>query len=236
VTFNGPATGGDSGTLNVVVAANSTTSARSGAVTVSWSGGSQQIAVNQNGLAFGNCVYSFAAPMQVVPFGGGPSGAALTVGGSGCTWTATSDQSWLTITSNASGTASATIGFTVAANNDAVPRTATITVTYPTGSTKLTISQDGVANCSYTLAPTTQSVPAAGGSFSFVPTRNTPNGCSFSASTSTPWITFTSPTTGLSGQAVNYDVAANTTGASRTGTISVGWSGGVAALTVTQTP
>ena len=189
---------------------------------------------NQNGLSFGECTYAFASSTQTVPPEAGQSTGALSVTGTGCSWTASSNAAWLTITANGSGTASAAIAFSFSANPDAIVRGGTITVTSSSGTkTELTVTQSGVAACIYTLTPSAQSVSSAGGSFSFVPTRNTQNGCSFAASTTTPWITLTGLTNGLSGQTVPYSVAANT-GAARVGTIDVVWSGGNTQLAVTQ--
>jgi hypothetical protein len=142
----------------------------------------------------------------------------------------------LTITSQTSGVASAAIGFKTTPNPDATDRAGSITASYPGGSTKVTITQTGVSACIYTLSPSSQDVTNAGGMFSFVPMRNTPNGCSFAASTNTPWITLTGPTSGLSGTTVTYNVQANTTGSGRTGAISVTWSGGNQDFVVTQKP
>jgi len=215
------------------VAANQSTSARGGTVTVSWNGGNAQIAVNQAGLAFGECVYAFANPSLTVPAEGGPASAALAVTGAGCSWTAAVDAGWLSITSPVSGTTSTAITFTATPNPDAIVRAGTMTVSYTGGSTKATITQTGVTSCVYTLTPSSQAATSDGGAFSFVATRNTTNGCSFAASTATPWITFTGPTTGLSGATVTYSVAANT-GAARMGAIDVIWSGGNTQLIVSQ--
>jgi hypothetical protein len=236
VTFSGPASGSDSATLNVAVAPNTTTSARAAAITITWNGGTVQIAVNQAGLAFGDCTYSFASPTQTVPAEGGDSSAALSVNGSGCTWNVASDASWLTITSQTSGVASAAITFKTTPNPDATTRAGSITATYPNGSTKVTVTQAGISACVYTLSPSSQNVSNAGGALGFVATRNTPNGCSWAASTTTPWITLNGPTTGLSGATIGYTVQANTTGSGRSGAITVVWSGGNLDFVVTQAP
>lgn len=234
ITFPGASSGSDTATLTMNVASNATTSSRGGTVTISWNGGTTQVAVNQAGLAFGDCVYSFPVSSLTVPAEGGPTTAALSVTGSGCTWAASVDAAWLSISAGASGTSSASIVFTAAANPDATIRGGTLTVTYPGGTAKVSITQTGVTSCVYTIAPTTQSAPDTGGNFSFVATRNTANGCAFSASTTAPWITFTSPTSGLSGATVTYAVGANT-GSARVGAIDVVWSGGNTQLVVSQT-
>jgi hypothetical protein len=237
VTFTGPSSGSDTATLGVAVASNPTSQARAATITVTWSGGTAQIAVNQSGLAFGDCVYAFANASQNIGPEGGPSLAPLAVTGNGCSWTASVDAAWLTITSNQSGTASASIGFTAAANPDVGTRAGTITATSPGGQTaRVTITQSGITACTYTLSPTSQNVTAAGGSFSITPTRNTPNGCAWQASTDTPWITLTGPTSGLSTVPITYNVGANGTGSARAGRITVVWSGGNTDFIVNQTP
>lgn len=233
ITFPGASSGTDTATLTMAIAANQSTSTRGGTVTVSWNGGNAQIAVNQSGLALGDCIYSFVTPSVTIPAEGGSTNAVLSVTGSGCSWTASVDAAWLSITTGASGTTSQSIQFTAQPNPDATIRGGTLTVTYPGGTARVAITQSGISSCVYTLNPTSQSAPGGGGSFSFVATRNTQNGCAFSASTTTPWITFTGPTSGLSGTTVTYTVAPNS-GSSRAGAIDVIWSGGNTQLVVTQ--
>ena len=61
--------------------------------------------------------------------------------GSGCAWTATSNASWLTITSGASGTGPGTVAYTVAANTTPTGRSGVITV----GDKTLVVSQAAAA-------------------------------------------------------------------------------------------
>ncbi len=67
---------------------------------------------------------------------GGGTGTVPVTAGTGCTWTATSSATFVTISSGASGTGSGTVSFTVAANTGAA-RTATLAV----AGTSFTISQ-----------------------------------------------------------------------------------------------
>jgi hypothetical protein len=64
----------------------------------------------------------------------------VTSTGSSCDWTATSNASWLTVTSGASGTGNGTVGFNVAANTGA-QRTGTVSIARQT----FTVTQDGTA-------------------------------------------------------------------------------------------
>jgi len=85
--------------------------------------------------------------------------------------------------------------------------------------------------CTYTLSVTSQTIPAAGGSFSFTATSG--DACSWSASTATPWITL-GATSGNSPGTITWTAAANTVITPRTGSIRVSWTGGFADLTITQ--
>ena len=48
--------------------------------------------------------------------------------GTGCGWTATSNDTWITISSGGSGTGNGTVNYTVAANTGTSSRTGTMTV------------------------------------------------------------------------------------------------------------
>ncbi len=79
-------------------------------------------------LAQAGCSY----PVTPAPAANPPSGGTsytVTVGASAsCAWTAVSNASWLTVTSGASGSGTATVGYTVAANNTGISRTATLAI------------------------------------------------------------------------------------------------------------
>lgn len=78
--------------------------------------------------------------------------------------------------------------------------------------------QSSVSACVFSLSPTAQAFPAAGGSGNFQ--INIPTNCGWSVSTVNPFITIDSPPNGVSTGIVNFTVAANT-GAARTGLITV---------------
>jgi hypothetical protein len=70
------------------------------------------------------------------------SGGTGTVGVIGpCAWSATSNASWITVTSGASGTGNGTVGFNVVANTGTSQRTGTLTIAGKT----FTVTQDGTA-------------------------------------------------------------------------------------------
>jgi hypothetical protein len=73
-------------------------------------------------------------------------------------------------------------------------------------------------SCSYSIAPATASVPAAGGTGQVSVTA--PAGCSWTANDNTGWINITSGGSGSGNGTVAYSVQANT-GSSRTGTLTI---------------
>ncbi len=74
--------------------------------------------------------------------------------------------------------------------------------------------------CTFSISPQTQNVAAAGSSGTIGVTVAAGQGCSWTASTATPWITITSGASGQANGTVAYTVAANSGGA-RTGAITV---------------
>ena len=103
--------------------------ARSGTLTIA----GLPVTVNQES----GCTYTLSAPGQTIPAAGGPGSVTLTTT-DGCAWTAVSNVPWVAITSEALGTASATIQFAVQANGTGAPRSGTLTI----GGQTFTISQE----------------------------------------------------------------------------------------------
>jgi|KBSMisStaDraftv2_1062788.scaffolds.fasta_scaffold09082_4 hypothetical protein len=106
-----------SGTLNYSAAANAGP-ARTGTITV----GGKAFTVNQDT----GCTFTLSSPTANFAAAGGAGTTVLSTG-SGCTWSAASSASWLTVSSAASGTGGATISFAAASNPGAM-RTANLTI------------------------------------------------------------------------------------------------------------
>jgi len=74
------------------------------------------------------CTYGIGPTTASFTASGGSGSVGVTVG-AGCAWTATSnDPTWLSITSGSSGSGNGSVGYSVAANGTATPRTGTLTV------------------------------------------------------------------------------------------------------------
>ena len=164
---------------------------------------------------FGNtgCQYAISPTSQTVNASGGNGSVNVTAPG-GCAWTAASNDAWITITSGASGNGNGTLNFSVAANPGS-QRTGTITIAGET----FTVTQPGGSNCTFNVAPTSQSFGASGGTGSIGVT--TQSGCNWAAVSNAAWITITAGASGTSNGQVSYVVAANNSPNPRTGTMTV---------------
>jgi hypothetical protein len=104
--------------------------------------------------------------------------------------------------------------YSVAANTNGVARTGTLTVAGQT----VTITQ-AAASCTYSVSPTTVSVPPSGSNGSIAVT--TGSGCAWTATSSVSWITITSGGSMSGLGSADYSVARNQTTSQRTGTLTV---------------
>ena len=153
------------------------------------------------------------SPMsQSFPSSGGNGSVSVTFP-AGCSWNAVSNDSWITITSGASGTGDGTVLYTVGVNGTGSPRSGTVTIAGLT----FTVNQSNV-NCTYSLSPTNAPYPTGGGSGSVNVTA--PSGCIWKAISNDSWINVTSGANGSGNGTFNYSVDANG-GTARVGTITV---------------
>ena len=201
------ATGSGNGTVAFSAAVNPNTTARTGTLTIA----GQTFTVNQ---AAASCTYALAPTSQAVTAAGGTGSTAVTAP-AGCAWTGVSnDPTWLTITSGGTGSGDGSVAFTAAANATTNPRTGTLTI----GNQTFTVAQEP-AGCSFSISPSTQTVPAAGGDASTTVTAQT--GCSWTAASSATWMTVTSGATGSGNGSVNFSVAPSPSTGQRSGTLTI---------------
>jgi hypothetical protein len=188
------------------VGAISGTVSRSGSITIA----DKTFNVTQTGVS---CSYSISPTVQGVAFGGGTATATVTAS-TGCAWTAKSNSSWITVTAGASGSGNGSVTYKASANSGA-GRSGSLTIAGKT----LTVGQAAV-NCAYAISPGSQSVGSGSATGSVNVTTSA--SCGWGASSNASWITLTSGAGGTVGNGkVNYSVQANTTGASRSGTVAV---------------
>ncbi|MGH9762390.1 MAG: BACON domain-containing protein, partial [Blastocatellia bacterium] len=216
ITFPTGSSGSGTGPLNYTVAASTNPASQTGTVTIA----TQQFLVTQAGTSCGYSVSTSNPPTFAAS--GGNSSFGVTAG-SGCTWTATSTQSWVTVTSppGGSGSGSAAVSYTVAQNTGASVRTAMINV----ADQSVTITQAG--SCTYQISATSGGPFDASGGNGTITVTPSDSSCSWTATTSANFITFpaTSGTPcsgGICGMGtLFYSVGANPTTQPRSGTIIV---------------
>ncbi|MBX3279172.1 MAG: VWA domain-containing protein [Acidobacteria bacterium] len=150
----------------------------------------------------------------LLPANGGTSSFDVSIG-AGCTWAATSLDTWIEITGTPGATGGGMVNFRVAANQNAGERIGLIMV----GEKAFAVIQPGGSSCTYQLSPANQQAGANGGSFNVNVT--TQQGCFWTASSQQEWVGI--PGSGGSGSgAFSYTLSANTGFTQRNASIAVG--------------
>lgn len=214
ISFTTSVNGSGNGSVGVHVAVNGGNE-RTGRITI----GDQVASITQGVIE--PCQYSIAPTSQNVAATGG-TGAVAVASSAGCRWTATSNASWLAITSGSSGDGNGTVAFTASANTGAA-RTGALTI----AGRQFTVTQAGASttptpppptppSCTYSISPGSQNVPATGGAGTVNVSAG--SGCAWTAASNASWIT--SSGTGSGNGSVAFAVAPNT-GGSRTGTVTI---------------
>ena len=156
-----------------------------------------------------SCSGTLSPTSHVFPASGSDGSVSVTAP-AGCNWTATSDADWIILTSASSASGSAMVTFEVRGNSTSSARTGTVTIA---GQTFTAMQESGASdNCDYTISPTAQSFPAAGGSGTV--NVATAEGCVWQAVSNASWITITSGN-GMGNGTMTYSVAANSSQTSR---------------------
>ncbi|MFB3826297.1 MAG: BACON domain-containing protein [Bryobacteraceae bacterium] len=208
ITLTGSASGAGSGSVSFTVAAN-TGAARTGTITAA---GQTYTVTQAAGVVV--CSYSISPSVLQAP-AGGTSGTVRVSAAGGCSWTASSNASWISVTAGSSGSGEGTVSYTVAANTSTSSRTGTVTIAGQT----FTVAQAGAPACSFSISPSSAQAPAGGNTGSVQVA--TASGCSWTASSNVSWITISSGRSGTGNGTVQYTVAANTSTSSRSGTLTV---------------
>ena len=159
------------------------------------------------------CNYDVAPGRASVGSSGDEVGVTVTTT-SGCTWTASSNASWITIVSGAGGSSSGSVRLSVSPNSGAA-RAGTVSIANQT----ITIEQQArpAPACSYRLTPASRAVGADPDAFAV--DVSAPSGCAWTASSDAPWITIVNGSG--SGSGTLRVVTAGNTGGPRSGTVRV---------------
>ena len=195
VTLQSPATGTGPATVRYTVLENGAEAARE--VTLSVAG--QAFRIRQEGRT--PCTFAIAPETQSFNANGG-SGEVAVSAGETCAWTAAANDSWLKVSSGASGRGNGSVHYDVAANTATTSRTGTLTIAGRT----FTVTESGKnepVQCTYSVAPVTFAPCMAHGTL--LATLTTQNACTWTAEPDASWLTVsTSHGTGTATVTVGY--------------------------------
>ncbi len=210
--------GGSSGNGDVQyrVEPNSGTQARSGTITVA----GRTHRVEQSGAPEPTPTCSYQADPQERSFAadGGRSEVRVRTA-PGCSWSASSNASWIAVLSGAAGSGDGEVEYRVDRNNSTQARSGTITFAGRTHRVEQSGAPEPTPTCSYQLDPQDRSFGAEGGVADL--RVRTDGACGWSASTNASWIVMLSGAGGSGIGEVQYGVERNGSTQARSGTITV---------------
>ena len=137
IHITGGTSGTGSGTVSYSVNANGNSNSRTGTISVA----GKTFAISQAGTP--SCTYSISPTSATYGASGGDGSVSVSTT-AGCTWSASSNKSWIHLTSGSSGTGSGNVNYSVDANSGN-SRTGTLTIAGRT----FTVTQSGGGGGSY---------------------------------------------------------------------------------------
>jgi len=222
LTVTSGTAGGGNGTVAYTVQRHFGTTARSAAIGVN----EKSFTLTQEGDVVVSCEYS-VTPVEFTPCMSVSSNmTAIVTTQATCSWAASPAASWIDVIDGQSGTGPGVISFRVSDNWDA-PRQGILEVRWPTvtAGQNLRVRQAG---CSYGVSANNLNLPVGGGAANFeVVQQSDPytcggplqNACLWTAVSTASWIIITTSMPQVGDNRVNFTVAPNNTGVSRTGAI-----------------
>lgn len=161
------------------------------------------------------CTYTLSASSLNFEASGGSNAVNVTTSASTCTWNATSDRGWMSITGGSSGTGNGTVSVSLTANTRSETRSGTLTV----AGQAVAVQQEGLAPCTITIDPVSAGVgkDASVGSFGVAALAH----CEWTATSGAAWLAITSGGQGAGNGTVAYAVERNRDSAGRTAVITV---------------
>jgi len=161
-----------------------------------------------------SCTYTVSPAAQTIA-GGGQFAWFTLLAPSGCAWNASSDSAWATFPYGTSGTGTVVVSVQATANSTGASRTAHLKI----GGQTVTLTQAD-SSCTYSISPSSFSVPAAGGPVSV--NLTTGAGCPWTVSDYSGAVAITSGASGTGSGVIALTVSANTGTASRQLSLAVG--------------
>jgi uncharacterized repeat protein (TIGR03803 family) len=167
-----------------------------------------------------NCTLSINPTNAVFDAVGGSDSVSVTAP-NGCDWSATSNDSFITIISDSSGSGNGPVHYTVAANTSTNEQVGTMTIAGQT----FTVTESGTTSssgsCAFTLSPLSIDIVAKGGNKT-ISVKSKNKECSWTAFSGDPsFIFITKGSSGTNNGAAVLAVATNPEAVARTGTVSI---------------
>ena len=201
MSITSAANGSGNGVVNVALTPNTTSSARTGTLTIA----GQSVAVTEEGLP--SCTIDIS-PASAAYGKDGATGTFAVSAADGCQWSAVSTASWLSVTSGGTGAGNGTVAYAVERNRDLASRTATIAV----GGRAFAVTQAAdtppAPVCEYAVTPV-EFTPCMSASYTMSATVTTQAGCSWTAEADAPWISVTAGQAGSGPGVVSFRVSDN---------------------------
>ncbi|HTS17564.1 MAG TPA: choice-of-anchor tandem repeat GloVer-containing protein [Verrucomicrobiae bacterium] len=213
ITITGSTNGTGNGTVHYSVAANTSTNPLSGSMTIA--GLTFTVTQDGAGVSTGSCTFTVSPTTITLTSKGGKKSVSVKIKSTTCDWTAVSNDSFISITSGASGTGSGKVSITVPGNTNTTALSGTITVAGQT----VTVNQ-AAGGCTFKLSPKAGKIKSTGGTATIKVSPNFSD-CDWTAVSNDGFITITGGTNGVGKGAVTYSVPANATTNVLTGTITV---------------
>jgi hypothetical protein len=197
------------------VSANTETSPRSGTILVN----DVPHLVTQAGRVGSTCVYHLQPSSASFDHNGG-TGRFVIETGADCPWTARPSASWLSVTAGSGGSGPGTVSYRVDETSDEASRSAGIVVVSAVFSVMQVGEPPQPVACDYTVAPVSFTPCLTGGTL--VARMDTQSSCSWTATSSVPWLTMRLGSSGSGPGEIRFDYTDNYD-APRTGVVMVRW-------------
>jgi len=222
VTYATPSTSDDCGVQSVICSPASGSSFRLGTTPVICTaidvgGNTNTCTFNVTVVQGGSnvCLYTLGGTNATLAAKGGSKHVRVKVIGAGCSWSAASNDPFITITSGTNGTASGKVSYIVPGNTNTTPLSGTMTIAGQT----FTVNQ-AAGGCTFKLSPRSARIKAAGRATT-VKVRPNFSDCAWTAVSNDSFITITNGASGFGKGAVSYVIPANTSTNTLTGSITV---------------
>ncbi|MGD1020079.1 MAG: choice-of-anchor tandem repeat GloVer-containing protein [Verrucomicrobiia bacterium] len=132
ITITSGNSGAANGKVNYTVSGNTNASLRTGTMTIA----GQTVTVKQ---ATGGCTFKLSPKNAKFKAASAPATVTVKPNFSDCAWTASTTNSWITITDGGNGMGEGTVSYFITPNTNSVTRTGSITI----GSATVTVTQSG---------------------------------------------------------------------------------------------